>query len=44
MPLDISAAAYYLKNTNSSFEDYIRITEKTREDFEKIQGKLLGVI
>lgn len=41
MPLDISTAAYYLKNTKASFEDYIIITEKFTEDFEKIQSKLL---
>jgi tetratricopeptide (TPR) repeat protein len=31
----------YLKNTNASFDDYIRITERTTENFEKIQSKLL---
>ncbi|MDR2723995.1 MAG: LuxR C-terminal-related transcriptional regulator [Holosporaceae bacterium] len=41
MPLDLSAAAYYLKNTNSSLEDYLKITEKNTGDFEKIHGKLL---
>ncbi len=41
MPLDISAAAYYLKNTNASFEDYVVITEESTENFEKIQSKLL---
>lgn len=41
MPLDISTDTYYLKNTKASFEDYITITEKFTEDFEKIQSKLL---
>lgn len=41
MPLDVSAAAYYLKNTKSSFENYLKITSKTTEDFEKIQSTLL---
>ena len=41
MPLDVSSAAYYIKNTSASFSDYIKITQKTIKDFEKMQKKLL---
>jgi len=37
-PLDISAAAYYMKNTGTSFEDYLN--ETNNKDFSKTQRNI----
>ncbi|MBR1734776.1 MAG: hypothetical protein IJ730_04935 [Alphaproteobacteria bacterium] len=37
MPLDICAAAYYMKNTNISYKDYLNVINKPNVDFEKLQ-------
>lgn len=41
MPLDVSAAAYYLKNTNETFDGYLNLTKQTDREFEKLHGKLV---
>ncbi len=41
MPLDVSAAAYYLKNTKITFRDYEKIMKTSYRDLDTIQGKLL---
>ncbi|MBR1735108.1 MAG: hypothetical protein IJ730_06685 [Alphaproteobacteria bacterium] len=41
MPLDICAAAYYMKNTNISCEDYLNVINKPNVDFEKLQSTFL---
>ena len=41
MPLDIVAAAYYLKNTKIAFEDYEKIMRDSRHDVKKMQERLL---
>lgn len=41
MPLDISAAAYYIKNLQISFKDYLNMTKKISRDFEDEKSRLL---
>ncbi|MDR2107804.1 MAG: LuxR C-terminal-related transcriptional regulator [Holosporaceae bacterium] len=41
MPLDVCAAAYYLKNTEISLEDYEKIMETSGKDLSDVQGVLL---
>ena len=41
MPLDISTAAYYLKNTVTSFEEYLKIIESSSDTAEQMQSKFL---
>ncbi|MBS0186114.1 MAG: hypothetical protein JSS34_07235 [Proteobacteria bacterium] len=41
-PLDISIAAYYLKNSNIGYEDYLKRIEASGKDFEKLQEHLLS--
>ncbi len=40
-PLDISAAAYYIKATNAPYETYLKHLQDYNKDFELIQGNLL---
>lgn len=40
-PLDIIIAAYYLKVTNNSYEEYLRHILQHNQDFESIQENLL---
>ncbi|MDR2410133.1 MAG: LuxR C-terminal-related transcriptional regulator [Bacteroidales bacterium] len=40
MPLDITAAAYYIKATNISYEDYLNRIH--RKEFDKVQSKILS--
>lgn len=40
-PLDISVAAYYLKITNISYDEYLENTRKTNKDFSSVQEKVL---
>ncbi len=39
MPLDISNAAYYVKNTNASFEKYLEIVRTPNEELEDLHSK-----
>lgn len=41
LPLDVSAAAYYLKNMQIPFKEYLEITQKISKDFDKTQIRLL---
>lgn len=41
-PLDISIAAYYIKATNISYEDYLRHLKNHNEDFENTQGNIMN--
>jgi tetratricopeptide (TPR) repeat protein len=41
MPLDVCAAAYYLKNTEISLEDYEKIMATSGKDLSDVQGVLL---
>jgi DNA-binding CsgD family transcriptional regulator len=41
MPLDVCAAAYYLKNTEISLEDYEKIMAASGKDLSDMQGLLL---
>jgi tetratricopeptide (TPR) repeat protein/DNA-binding CsgD family transcriptional regulator len=41
MPLDVCAAAYYLKNTEISLEDYEKIMATSGKDLSDVQGTLL---
>ena len=41
MPLDVVAAAYYLKNTKISFDDYETIMQSSYRDLTGIQERLL---
>jgi tetratricopeptide (TPR) repeat protein len=41
MPLDVCAAAYYLKNTEISPEDYEKIMATSSKDLSDVQGVLL---
>ncbi len=41
-PLDVSLAAYYLKNTRISFEKYLERIHQYSESFEKAQTNLLN--
>lgn len=40
-PLDISTASYYLKTTDTSYEDYLDHIKEYNKDFELIQENLL---
>lgn len=40
-PLDVSTAAYYIKDTKISYEDYMERLNVSYEDFEKAQETLL---
>lgn len=40
-PLDVSAAAYYLKITGTSFKDYLKNLNSCDVDFERLQSTLL---
>lgn len=42
MPLDISNAAYYIKNTNGSFEKYLEILKSPNEKTDKLHSKFLN--
>ena len=42
MPLDTAAVAYYLKNTNDTFEHYLKLTSKKNEEFEKLNCRFLS--
>ena len=41
MPLDVVAAAYYLKNTKISFDDYEKIMQSSYRDLTGMQERLL---
>lgn len=41
MPLDVCSAAYYLKNTKISFEEYEKIMSDSYKDLEEMQKVLL---
>lgn len=40
-PLDISVAAYYIKDTHSTFDQYLERIQQYSEDFERVQESLL---
>jgi DNA-binding CsgD family transcriptional regulator len=40
-PLDISIAAYYLKSTNTPYEQYLKMLKENRKDFDIIQADVL---
>ncbi len=42
MPLDVSNAAYYIKNTNVSFEKYLEILKSPSEETDKFHSKFLN--
>lgn len=42
MPLDISNASYYIKNTNSSFKKYLEILNFPNEETDKLHSKFLN--
>lgn len=42
MPLDVSNAAYYVKNTNSSFEKYLEIVKSPNEETDELHSKFLN--
>ncbi len=41
MPLDISLAAYYIKTTNISLDEYSKYLNQINEDFHKVQESIL---
>ncbi len=41
-PLDISISAYYIKQTESSFKDYLSNVIKNSDAFDAIQKKIIG--
>ena len=41
MPLDVCAAAYYIKNTNVSFDEYLKITQNPNVNSEKLYSAYL---
>ncbi len=41
MPLDVSHAAYYIKNTNSSFKKYLEMIKSPSEELDKLHSKFL---
>jgi DNA-binding CsgD family transcriptional regulator len=41
MPLDVCAAAYYLKNTQIHFEEYLKLIKISDKSFEKMQSIFL---
>lgn len=41
-PLDISIAAFYLKATNTTYEQYTKHLLRSSQDFSSIQEKILG--
>jgi GTPase SAR1 family protein len=41
-PLDVSSAAYYIKNTNIKFCDYLSYVNTFSKDFEKIYTKIVS--
>ncbi|MBW8310047.1 MAG: tetratricopeptide repeat protein [Candidatus Paracaedibacteraceae bacterium] len=41
-PLDISVAAYYLKATNISYDDYIKNISDYKNDFDSFQNNILN--
>lgn len=43
-PLDISTAAYYIKDTKISFEEYIERSSTVSKDFERAKTSLLGEV
>lgn len=40
-PLDVSMAAYYLKNSHIELDHYLKMTQEISRNFEKVQIKLL---
>ncbi|MCX7338534.1 MAG: tetratricopeptide repeat protein [Alphaproteobacteria bacterium] len=40
-PLDVSTAAHYIKNTQISYEDYLKEAKKNSQEFEKSQEHLM---
>jgi tetratricopeptide (TPR) repeat protein len=40
-PLDVSVAAYYIKNTGMQFEEYLKYISQPDPQFEILQGKIL---
>lgn len=40
-PLDVSMAAYYLKNSHIELDHYLKMTREISHNFEKVQMKLL---
>lgn len=40
-PLDVSMAAYYLKNSHIELDHYLKMTREISQNFEKVQVKLL---
>lgn len=42
MPLDICTAAFYIKNTHISFDDYLKISNNPCQSTEKIQSTFLA--
>lgn len=43
MPLDVCAAAYYLKNTKISVDEYLKITKISHKELNDVQKSLLKV-
>lgn len=41
-PLDVSSAAYYIKNTNIGFDNYLSHVHSFSEDFENIHKKVIS--
>ncbi|MDR1235539.1 MAG: LuxR C-terminal-related transcriptional regulator [Holosporaceae bacterium] len=41
-PLDVSSAAYYVKNTGISPEKYLKYTQQTTEEFVKMNQKIIS--
>ena len=41
-PLDVSISAYYIKQTESSFEDYILNVISNSDGFDNVQKKIIG--
>lgn len=44
MPLDICAAAFYIRNTHISFDDYLKISKTPCQLIEKIQSNFLAEV
>jgi tetratricopeptide (TPR) repeat protein len=43
-PLDVSIAAYYIKDTHTSFKQYLEMVNQCSQDFEKVQENLIQEI
>jgi tetratricopeptide (TPR) repeat protein/GTPase SAR1 family protein len=43
-PLDVSVAAYYIKDNHTSFKQYLEMVNQCSQDFEKVQENLIQEI